>query len=68
MTEAELLSVLGTLRGRSTIILIAHRLSLVRGCDVIFQLDAGRVVGSGTYEELTREAERFRRMIEAPSI
>lgn len=68
MTEAELLSVLGTLRGRSTIILIAHRLSLVRGCDVIFQLDAGRVVGSGTYEELTRESERFRRMIGAPSI
>ena len=68
MTEAELLSVLGTLRGRSTIILIAHRLSLVRGCDVIFQLEGGKIVGSGTYEELTRESERFRRTIGAPSI
>jgi HlyD family secretion protein len=65
MTEAELMSVLETLRGRSTIILIAHRLSLVRGCDVIFQLEAGRVIGSGSYDELTRESERFRRMIGA---
>lgn len=62
MTEAELMSVLETLRGRSTIILIAHRLSLVRRCDVVFQLEAGRVIGSGTYDELTRESERFRRM------
>jgi HlyD family secretion protein len=65
MTEVELMGVLETLRGRSTIILIAHRLSLVRGCDVIFQLEAGRVIGSGRYEELTRESERFRRMIGA---
>jgi HlyD family secretion protein len=67
MTEVELMSVLQTLRGRSTIILIAHRLSLVRGCDVIFQLEAGRVIGSGSYAELTRESERFRRMIGVPS-
>jgi ATP-binding cassette, subfamily B, bacterial PglK len=65
MTEGELMSVLETLRGHSTIILIAHRLSLVRGCDVIFQLEAGRVIGSGRYEELTRESERFRQMIGA---
>ena len=48
------MSVLETLRGRATIILIAHRLSLVRRCDVVFQLEAGRVIGSGTYDELTK--------------
>ena len=63
MTETELMAVLETFRGSTTIILIAHRLSQVRGCDVIFQLEAGRVVGSGTYEELTRQSEPFRRMI-----
>jgi ATP-binding cassette, subfamily B, bacterial PglK len=63
MTGAELVSVLETLRGRSTIILIAHRLSLVRGCDVIFQLESGRIIGSGRYEELTRKSASFRRMI-----
>ena len=65
MTEAELISVLETLRGHSTIILIAHRLSLVRRCDVIFQLEAGRIIGSGSYEELTRQSDRFRRTIGA---
>jgi ABC-type multidrug transport system fused ATPase/permease subunit len=63
MSESELLSALGTLRGRSTIILIAHRLSLVRGCDVIFQLEAGRIIASGSYAELTTESARFRRMM-----
>jgi ABC-type multidrug transport system fused ATPase/permease subunit len=62
MTETELMTVLETLRGRRTIILIAHRLSTVRACDVIFQLEAGRVIGTGSYDELTRNSERFRRM------
>jgi ABC-type multidrug transport system fused ATPase/permease subunit len=62
MTENELMRVLETLRGRSTIILIAHRLRMVRACDVVFQLEAGRVIGSGSCDELTRKSERFRRM------
>jgi HlyD family secretion protein len=62
MTETELMTVLETLRGRRTIILIAHRLSTVRACDAIFQLEAGRVIGTGSYDELTRSSERFRRM------
>jgi HlyD family secretion protein len=67
MTEAELMSVLDGLRGLSTILLITHRMSLVRGCDLIFQLDAGRVVASGSAEALTRESARFRRMTGAAS-
>jgi ATP-binding cassette, subfamily B, bacterial PglK len=68
MTEGELLSVLETLRGHATIILIAHRLSLVRRCDVVFHLEAGRIIGSGSYEALTRESERFRRMTGVASL
>jgi ABC-type multidrug transport system fused ATPase/permease subunit len=63
MTEAELMSALETLRGRCTTVLIAHRLSMVRGCDLIFQLEAGRISGSGTYEELAGNSERFRRIV-----
>jgi ATP-binding cassette, subfamily B, bacterial PglK len=65
MTESELMRALEGLRGRCTIILIAHRLSMVRWCDVIYQLESGRIVGSGSYEELTRKSEPFRRIIGA---
>jgi len=62
MTENEIMGTLEGLRGARTIILIAHRLSTVRLCDVIFALDDGAVVGSGTFEELLGRTEGFRSM------
>jgi ABC-type bacteriocin/lantibiotic exporter with double-glycine peptidase domain len=51
--EQELLAALETLRGRCTVILIAHRLDTLRNCDLIFEMRAGRVVSSGNYPQLT---------------
>jgi ATP-binding cassette, subfamily B, bacterial PglK len=62
LTEQELMATLLRLRGHYTIILIAHRLSAVRACDVIFEFDRGEVTGSGTYNELLRNSETFRRL------
>jgi HlyD family secretion protein len=63
LTETEVMAALESLRGRCTIILIAHRLSMVRWCDVIYQLQNGRVGGSGSYDELRRKSGPFRRII-----
>jgi HlyD family secretion protein len=66
LTEQELMTTLLRLRGRYTIILIAHRLSAVRACDVIFEIDRGEVTGSGTYIELLGNSETFRRLANVP--
>jgi ABC-type multidrug transport system fused ATPase/permease subunit len=67
LTEQELINTLQRLRGRYSILLIAHRMSSVRACDVIFHLEEGRLIGSGTYDGLLRSSERFRRMSGARS-
>lgn len=40
------------LSGSKTIIIIAHRLSTIEHCDRIYQIDQGKVVKSGTYQEV----------------
>ena len=57
-----MVAALARLRGTYTVVVIAHRMSTVRACDVIFHLDKGRLAGSGTYEVLVRSSENFRRM------
>jgi ATP-binding cassette, subfamily B, bacterial PglK len=61
-TEAQLMSAIDGLRGKHTIILIAHRLSTVRSCDRVLFVERGRVTGVGSYEELVREHAAFRAM------
>lgn len=51
------------LRGQLTIVMIAHRLATVRNADRIHLIDQGRVVESGTWDELvTLPHGRFRAM------
>jgi len=64
-TEADLMTALGGLRGSCTIVLIAHRPGMLSWCDIIYQLENGRISTSGSHDELTRKSERFRRTIGA---
>ncbi|KAI9016799.1 ABC transporter-like protein [Hyaloraphidium curvatum] len=47
----------GAERGGRTAVFVAHRLSTVADCDVIFVLQAGRLVEQGSHEELVRRPE-----------
>ena len=40
------------LAGSNTIIIIAHRLSTIEHCDRIYQIDGGKIVKSGSYQEV----------------
>jgi ABC-type multidrug transport system fused ATPase/permease subunit len=63
-TEARIrLGLREAMKGRTTII-IAHRLSTISLADELIVLDAGRVVGRGTDEELLRTNAVFREIYE----
>jgi len=67
LTEQSVLDAIDGLDRELTILLIAHRLTTVRRCDRIVELEQGAVVASGTYEELLGSSQSFRRMVEATS-
>ncbi|MDA0226235.1 MAG: ABC transporter ATP-binding protein [Proteobacteria bacterium] len=51
-TEAAVMQAINGLGRDLTIVLIAHRVSTLQGCDIIHRLDQGRVAFSGGYEAL----------------
>jgi ABC-type multidrug transport system fused ATPase/permease subunit len=55
-TEQEVVEAIERLRGERTVIIVAHRLSTVRKCDRLYMLEAGRVVKSGSYEQVLGSA------------
>ena len=61
-TELEIQKAMETLmRGRTSVI-IAHRLSTVKGCDSLVYLNKGRVEATGSYEELQEKVPAFKAM------
>lgn len=64
-TEREIFSNMREFAGGKTVIAIAHRLTTVRDCDMIYLLDRGRVVAAGTYDRLIATNVQFRQMVES---
>lgn len=56
------------LKGKSTIVIVAHRLSTIKNVDKIFFLDNGEIADSGTFEELFDRNDKFRAMFLAENI
>ncbi len=47
------------LRGQITIVMVAHRLSTMRGADILYLLEEGKVVESGSWDALIKGGTRF---------
>ena len=60
-TEKAVMEAVHNLSKDITIILIAHRLSTVKSCDKIFLLEKGELKNKGTFEELIKVNDNFRK-------
>jgi ATP-binding cassette, subfamily B, bacterial PglK len=65
LCEQELMSTIANLSGRYTIVMISHRLSTMRACDVIYELSHGRIAECGSYFELVNNSAALRRLAAA---
>jgi ABC-type multidrug transport system fused ATPase/permease subunit len=67
-TEHSVMQAVHDLKGKSTVVIVAHRLSTVQHADRVIYVDQGRVQGIGTFEELRRNIPSLQRQIELGSL
>jgi ABC-type multidrug transport system fused ATPase/permease subunit len=60
-TEASISEAIHALRGSTTVVIIAHRLSTVRNVDIIVYLSEGKILATGTFDEVRRAVPDFDR-------
>jgi len=63
-SESYIQASLGRLHGRTTLVVIAHRLSTVREADQIIVLEDGRVTASGRHSELLETSGVYKALFE----
>ena len=54
-TERDVMQAVEALHGAKTLIIVAHRMSTVAKCDLLYRLDRGRVVQSGKFTEIVAQ-------------
>jgi len=64
-TDARLRESLADATTDATVIIVAQRVSTIRHADQIVVLDAGRVVGRGTHDELLETNETYREIVQS---
>lgn len=64
-TEQILQTSIKQLANHSTVITVAHRLHTIKNADQILFLEKGRLIASGTHEELLKSVTEYRHMVHA---
>jgi ABC-type multidrug transport system fused ATPase/permease subunit len=57
-TEEEILKEIREFKGKKTLIVIAHRLTTLRYCDRIYELENGKIINFGSYKEMILDKDR----------
>ncbi len=56
-TEAAVIDAIDAIGDDTTVLMVAHRLSTLKVCDAIYELEAGRIKRSGTYREIVSDTK-----------
>jgi ATP-binding cassette subfamily C protein len=67
-SENEINKALTRMRGKVTVILIAHRLNTVQRSDVVFLMEQGNVTASGTFPELLKSNSTVKKLADLMAI
>ncbi|WP_415839306.1 ABC transporter ATP-binding protein [Nocardioides zeicaulis] len=67
-TEHKIAQTMTALRGEVTLLVVAHRLSTVKDCDLIVFLEDGRIRAQGSFAELRERDEGFARLVALGSL
>jgi ABC-type multidrug transport system fused ATPase/permease subunit len=62
LTEIAIMDAIKNLSHKKTLVMIAHRITTVKGCDVIYLMEKGIIVDQGHYDDLYQRNHSFRKM------
>ena len=68
LSQNQIKQSIDNIKGKSTVVIVAHRLSTIKNVDTIFFLDNGEIVDSGTFKELYKRNAEFKKMFLAEDI
>lgn len=68
ITEDSVMKAIDNIVKTKTLIMIAHRLTTVRDCDIIYLVEDGRIVAEGGYLELMKTNPMFKSMAQSTSV
>ena len=63
ITESQVMNTVGALRGKSTVVIVAHRLSTIKDADQVIYLEKGNILGVGTFMDLQRMVPQFKEQV-----
>lgn len=67
-TERNIQQNIDSLKGKYTLIVVAHRLSTIRNVDQVVLMNKGKIEGVGNFEDLSERFPQFKRMLELQEV
>ena len=67
-SESVIKEAIEKLKGTMTVVIIAHRLSTIKHADNVIVMEKGRIIESGSYNELIQSKNKFHQMVEMQTL